>query len=181
MAFTKFSFFAAIILCLSLSSCSKKLQYFTQDIYNDFRWSENELQKIQFYLSDDIVLQRRLGSEDSRITKGKIRVIDGSDVEEIIFKKNTPGVIVFTPKTNHFAVSFEENDDNYLMFGPNKKAGGRYVLLAKDWDKHLGKITYNGKTYSTTSESAYASLLVDIKKARNISYKSREASGRKVE
>jgi hypothetical protein len=164
---------------LFLSSCSPKLSPFTQRMYDDFSWSESELKSIQFYLSDDIVLRREKGSDNSEIDDGKIRVKDGRRVEEVIFKEGTPGIVVFTPKENRFAVSFDESD-NYLIFGPSKKNGGRYTLRAKDWERRYGKISYNGATYYTDANSAFTSLMVDIKKAQKVEYSSDKVKGRKV-
>jgi hypothetical protein len=162
------------------SSCSKSLTPFSQRLYDRYDWTENELSKIQFYLSDDIVLHRVLGSKESKITEGKIRIIDGVEVEEIIFKKGTPGVFVFSPKANRFGISFEEDDDSFLMFGPNPKQGGKYVLLAKEWQKERGKVTYKGKVYETARYSSFATLMVDLKKAEKNRYKSKTVSGRKI-
>ncbi len=167
------------ITAILLSSCSPKLTPFTQRMYDDFSWSDSELKQIQFYLSDDIVLRREKGSDDSRIDDGKIRVKDGRQVDEIVFKKGTPGVVVFTPKDNRFAVSFD-NSDNYLIFGPSKKNGGRYSLRAKDWERRYGIITYNGANYYTEVNSAFTTLMVDIKKANKVDYNSEKVSGRRV-
>ena len=164
-----------------MSSCSSELRPFTQRMYDEFNWSENELQQIQFYLSDDITLWRDAGNEESVIKDGKIRVVDGREVEEVKIKKGTPGVVVFSPKENRFAVSFDSEDDNFLMFGPNKKVNGRYVLLAKEWKNKRGKVTYGGNTYNTNTQSAYAALLVDIKAARKVNYNSSSPGGRRVE
>jgi hypothetical protein len=176
--------FLAIVMMslITLSSCSKRLTPFTENIYEEFNWTDRELEKIQFYLSDDIILHRKLRAEDSKIDDGKIRVVDGSRVEEIVFKRGTPGVFMFTPKKNRMAISFESGgEEKYLMFGPNSKTGGKFVLLAKEWNQRSGKVSYNSKTYTTSYESAYANLLVDLKKARNINYKSRTAKGRTVD
>lgn len=170
-----------VILILLLTSCSRKLTHFTQDIYEEFNFTDKELERIQFYLSDDIVLQRKLRGEDSKIREGRIRVVDGSRVEQVVIEKGTPGVFLFSPKQNRFAISFEDSGkEKYLMFGPNVEVGGRFVLLAKEWDQRIGKVSYDGKTYTTTAESAFSSLLVDLKLARNVSYKSRKAGGRTV-
>ncbi len=170
-----------LLILITLSSCSKRLTPYTERLQNDFEFTSDDLQHIQFYLSEDIVLQRNLGIEETRITEGKIQVIDGRDVEQIVFKKGTPGVLVFSPKEKRLAISFEENsDDKYLMFGPNKRAGGRYVLLAKEWRNNLGKVSYNGKIYTTTNRSAYSALLVDIDKYRDVDYDSERVKGRKV-
>lgn len=173
--------FTCAIAIMMLSSCSKKLFYYTQEMQEANQWEERELKRIQFYLSEDIVLVRskRRGAA-SNIEDGKIKIQDNSKVEQIKFKKGTPGTAMFSPKEGRIAISFESGPDKYLMFGPNKKAKGRYVLLAKDWDRNVGKISYDGKTYETTSESAYAALLVQMSGSGEVEYKERSADGRKV-
>ena len=66
------------------------------------------------------------------------------------------------------------------MFGPNKKAGGKFVLLAKELDRRIGKVTYKGKIYNTNSQSVMAALLVDIDKAKKVSRKTKKIKGRKI-
>lgn len=165
---------------LMLSSCSKKLFYFTEEMKESNRWSEREIKRIQFYLSEDIVLVRSRRGSSSNIEDGKIKIKDKNKVEQIKFKKGTPGTALFLPKEDRIAISFEAGNDKYLMFGPNRKAKGRFVLLAKDWDRNIGKISYDGKVYETTSESAYAALLVQMSGDGDVTYKSRSAEGRKV-
>ncbi len=163
-----------------LASCNKNLNYFTQRMNDENGWSEQELKKVQFYLSDDIVLRRQLGASDSRISNGKIRIENGREIEEVRFEKGTPGVVVFSPKANRLAVSFESSDDRYLIFGPNPKVGNRYTLRGKEWSRYQGKVTYDGRVYETSSRSAMTALLVDLKRANNTDYKSKTVGGRKV-
>ena len=171
----------SFVALIFLAGCSPNLAPFTQDLYDQNRWSESELKNIQFYLSNDIVLHRELSGGKSTISGGKIRMVNGRQVEEIVFKKGTPGVLLFTPKVDRFAVSFEsEGKDRFLMFGPNPKAGDRYVLLAKDWDRRSGKVSYDGKIYSTTSHSAIAHLMVDLRRIQKLELERRTAEGRKV-
>ena len=167
------------IIILSLSSCSKRLSYFTEDLYKEHNWSVEELKQVQFYLSEDIVLYRELQSESAAIDDGKIKLSNGRKVDEIVFKKGTPGVLSFSPKENRFAINFDD-DDRFLMFGPNQKAGGRFVLLAKDWNRSAGTITYGGESYRTSNASAFASLLVDLDNVGRTSYNSEKADGRKI-
>ena len=165
-----------------MTSCSNNLKYFTQDLYEENRWSESELERIQFYVSEDIILQRKLDGEDSRIVNGKIRVVDGSKIEEVVIEKGTPGILIENPARNKFAISFDSSDESkYLMFGANPKASGRYVLLAKDWQRRWGKVTYGDQVYETSSASAYAALMVDIKKARKVNVSSERARGNRVD
>ena len=163
-----------------MASCSKTLTSFTERMYDQQGWSEQQLKKIQFYLSDDIVLWRDAGSSKSALDNGTIKIIDGRKVQEVVFKEGTPGVFVFSPKKDQFAISFEATDDRFLMFGPSDKWSGRFVLLAKEWKKNRGKITYNGKIWNTSTESAYATLMVDLKKANKTQYNSKTVSGRKI-
>jgi hypothetical protein len=169
------------LLILSFfASCSAKLTPFSQRLYDEYNWSERELKKIQFYLSEDIALWREAGAEESKIKNGKIRIKDGRKIEEVLFKKGTPGVLVFSPKENRFAISFDKRDEQYLMFGPNPKANNRYVLLGKKWDRRQGEITYDGKIYHTSAENAFATLLVDIDAVKQLTISSKTVEGRKV-
>ena len=78
------------------------------------------------------------------------------------------------------AISFEDDPANFLMFGPNPKARGRFVLLAKEWNRRAGKVTYADRQWNTSSASAYAALMVDIKLARKTKYNSKKAEGKRV-
>jgi len=162
-------------------NCSPRLSPFTQDLQEENSWSERELSKIQFYVSRDIVLYRDFKSGESKIEDGKVKVVNGRKVEEVIISKGTPGVMVLNPKSDRIAVSFEGgNDDRFLMFGPNPKFGDKYVLLAKEWKKRGGTITYDGRSYFTDSSSAYSALMIDLKKIKKTKVNTRTAKGRKL-
>ncbi len=175
-------FYLLGVLLLFASSCAPKLTPFTQDLYEDYGWSEAELKKVQFYLSSPITLRRGVSSGSTEIISGKIKMINGKQMEEVVIESGTPGVLMFQPKTNRFAISFEEGGkDRYLMFGPNPKSNDRFVLLAKGWEKTQGKITYEGKTWVTPSRSAYAALMVDLRKVKQVSVDTRKARGRSID
>ncbi|MFT6333917.1 MAG: hypothetical protein ACI86M_000158 [Saprospiraceae bacterium] len=169
-----------IISAIAITSCSPTLYPFTDNVYEELDSSFDALSNVQFYLSGDIILYRDFGGKSTSVENGIIKIVDGRRIEEVIFKKGTPGVFVFSPKRDRVAISFEAEDDKFLMFGPNQKAGGRFVLLAKEWKKKRGKVTYAGQTWNTTSESAYSNLLVDLDKARKTKYNKTTVSGRKV-
>ncbi len=168
-------------LAFIFTSCSPTLSPFTQSLYEDNNWTEDELRQIQFYLSNDIVLYRELNKGKSEIIEGEIKVVDGKQRDQITFNNGTPGVFMFSPKTNRFAVSFEDGgDDRFLIFGPSPKASNRYVLMASDWSKHRGVVTYAGQKWSVDANSAFSALLVDLKRLHSVDVNTRVASGRKV-
>ena len=172
--------FLGLFLLLGLGACSPKLTPFTENLYNEGNWTESQLEKIQFYLSEDIVLTRQLSGASSEIVSGEIKFVEGRRVEEIVIPKGTPGILVDQPRENRFAVSFESGNDRFLMFGPNSKAGGKYVLLASEWKRRTGVVTYDGRKYRVGNKSAFASLMVDLEKIRNVNVNSRTAKGRLV-
>jgi hypothetical protein len=175
----KLSFFLVCIAILS-SSCGPQLSYFTQRIYDEGQFTEDELERIQFYLSSDVVMRRELSGGKSEVIAGDIKIIDGRKMEEVVIRRGTPGVLTYHPKEDRFGVSFEQGDQ-YLMFGPNPKAGNRYVLLASEWKRRVGTVTYDGRKYYVDGNDAYASLMVDLKKIRRVSVNSRIAKGRRID
>jgi len=146
----------------------------------EYQWSEDDLKHIQFYLSDNIVLRRDLIRGESAIKEGKIRIEEGRRVEEIVIESGTPGVLIFMPKTNRLAISFEKDNNRFLIFGPRSEGNGKYVLMASDWDRWEGDVQYNGKLYRTSSKSAFSALLVDLDLIRKTEVERRKASGRTI-
>ena len=166
---------------LATVSCSPELRPFTSNILQEGGWSDNDLQKIQFYLSDDILIRRQLTEGTSEITAGTIKIVKGEKVEEVRIKRGTPGTFLFRAGKNNFAIGFDANSDKrYLMFGANPKKQGTYVLLASEWTNRMGKVQYDNRFYFAEEESAWASLLVDLKKIQKIEVQSRTERGRKV-
>ncbi len=164
-----------------MTSCGPSLRYYTKNIHDDFQWTTESLSKIQFYLSDDIILRRNLTSGESYVENGKIKTIEGHKVEEIIIRSGTKGVYVFSPKTEQYAISFDPKDDTkYLVFGPSPKVNERYVLLAKDWNRTNGSVTYGGQVYKTPQASAFAYLMVDYDMDQNRSSQRTVERGRNV-
>lgn len=167
-------------LIITTSACGPTLRPFTKSLYEERNWSDADLKRVQFYLSEDIVMRRQLSGSSFEVLSGEIKIVDGRKVEEVVIRKGTPGAFLFSPKTNRFAIGFEESDSRFLVFGPSPKAGGKFVLLASDWNRYEGEVTYEGQKYNVSSRSAYASLMVDLKKIRKTTVSSRTAKGRKV-
>lgn len=172
-----FLFFGILIL----TSCGRRLSPLTENMVRENRWTENDLQQIQFYLSEDIVMTRRIGGSASTIESGEIKIVNGQKVEQVLIEKGTPGVALFSPSRGALAISFEaESDRRFLIFGASDRMGGRYVLRARDWNRNSGTVTYEGKYYRVQGSNAYASLLVDLKKVNKTIVDSRRAGGRRV-
>lgn len=171
--------FAGLPLLL-LTSCSNQLTYFTQDVYENYRFDEGDLKRVQFYLSRDIRLRRDFDGGSAQIQNGRIILENGRQIEEVIIPRGTPGVYLFSPKSNRFAICFEDNDENFLVFGPSPKYDNRYVLMASEWERDHGIVTYAGKRWQVSSEEAYAALMVDLRKLEKLTVDRKVVKGRKV-
>lgn len=175
-------FLFTLLVITALSSCSPVYTYFTQDLYEQQKWSEEDLQRVQFYTSRDIVLVRHLGSGESTITGGKIIIKNNQRYEKVVIPQGTPGVLVLMPREDRMAISFEAGDnDAFLMFGPNPEYGNRFALLAQTWEKEQGQLHYKDKVYDVDAEYAYAALMVDMRKEGQEEYATKNVKGRTIE
>ena len=174
-------FLLPLATLLLFSACGPRLSPLTKRLVDEQRWGEEELRRIQFYLSEDLVLTRALRNGRTAIDRGRVTLIDGREVEQVVFKAKTPGVFTFSPKDDRVAVSFEGGgSERYLVFGPNPKNGNRYSILARDWTRASGTVTYDGQEWEIASRDAFANLLIPIKSIENADRKGRVASGRKL-
>ncbi len=167
------------IAALTITSC-KNLVPYTESLRSQNGWSDNQVKRIQFYTSRDVVLQRQIATDETAIEGGKIKIRDGKKIEEIIIKRGTPGVVVSLPNSTKMLVSFEKDDNHHLSFGVNPEQANRFVLLASEWKNGVGKVTYDGKNYFTSPDGAYTSLMVDLRKIQSVELNQRVAKGRKV-
>ena len=156
-------FFLLGAVTLIMSSCAPLIP-FSQDVRDKEKLSDEEMKKIQFYASSEIVLQRgEKGEKGKEITEGKLTTTDEKSVEQVIIKAGTPGIVDHILDAGRVAVRFEPGEGQFLIFGdPNKQ--GRYTLLAGEWDKNnRGKLEYGGKTYFTMSGAANVYLTFRMK------------------
>src|SRR4030095_14374833 len=176
----KTQLYSILIFVFFFTACSPQYTYFTKSLYEQEKWSEEDIMRIQFFISEDIVLSRYLSEGETSISEGKIIIVEGRKVQQVVIEAFTPGVLVFMPETDRFAISFEEGDnDAYLMFGPNLKYEERFALLAQDWAEESGTVHYKGQPYEVDVNSAFAALMVDLKHGED-QYETRNVQGRTI-
>jgi len=170
-----------LLLAAIITSCGS-LTPFTQKLYDQNGWSERDLKQIQFYLSENVTLERAFRQGESRITSGQIVMKNGVEIERITIPRKTPGVLIDIPKENRFIISFEpDNDDAALRFGPSSRLGSQYLVGAKDWNRGRGTVLYDGREYTISSSNGPAKLLVDLRRKKDTNVKQRVARGRKID
>ena len=170
---------ASLFMLVLLGSC-KNLVPYTDSLKTKHNLTEEQMKHLQFYLSDPIVLQRHVADGGStQVLAGKVHIINGEKVEEVIIPSGTPGVLV-KDENGKLEVSFERDDNHYLRFGANPDRYQSFVLLAGEWKGKIGTVNYAGQKYYTSPESADAILMIDLHKISNYQKEERVAKGRKA-
>lgn len=167
-----------LVVSLVLAGC-KNLVPYTDALRSKYNIQQSDLRRIQFYPSEDIILQRKISDGATNIVSGKIKSINGEKVEEIIIRSGTPGILV-QDANGKLSISFESNDNYYINFGSNTYMNKKYTIAFSDLNNKVGRIVYNGTTYFTAPESVNAILMVDMRKINKFELNQRIAKGRKI-
>lgn len=147
---------AFIIASLIVSSCSNHI-LFTKEIRNNLYENQLNVENVQFYNSERIILVRNLSKEETQIAKGTIRFEDGKYYEEIIIPKKTKGVVV-RRGSKFLKIAFEEGINKNLRFDMNDN--DLYQISADSWKNNYGCISYDTTIYYIIPASSKTVLLV---------------------
>jgi hypothetical protein len=170
------------------TSCSTSRMYLTVETRQQIEKANITLNQLQFYNSEEIVLIRQLSKEDIGVDKGKIKIENGKQVEEVIIPRNTPGVCeLFDEKT--LKISFETGDGKQIPFLVERRngvvaEGSNFKIGAKEWvtterGNKVGKVDYDGKVF-TLIRGFNSRLLVDKDMLNKVDRDTRVAKGRKL-
>ncbi len=163
------------------SSCAS-YQPFTNEDRIKYNLDETRIKKLQFYISNEVTLQRgeRSNAQQEFDKDGKLVVSSSASIDNILITAETPGVCVKVIDDSKIAVSFDSKDDNkYLVFGdPNNR--GRYNLMGAEWENGKGKINYGDKVFYVMPGGAGAYLKFQMKNVKNYKESSTKAGGRRV-
>lgn len=174
------SFLPAVVTLAVLSGCSPKIP-FTQRVREQYNLSGDELKRIQFYISDPLVLQRGTNENAKATEEGTLVIKSGSNVEQVYFKRNTPGAVSSVVDAQKMTVSFEDGAEKYLVFGSENDRSGYYRVQAVNWDKSgKGKINYGGQTYYAAPGSQDAILMFKMKSLRKLRVDQKVVKGKKI-
>jgi hypothetical protein len=153
-----------IVLVVSFASCSPKIQ-FTQAVKEQHQLTDDEMKKLQFYTSSDIVLQRNQRDNSGKETDdGELVITSGSSLDQVIIPAGTPGIVIGLQGANAMLVRFEPGEGKHLVFGDPKNRKGPYQLMPEGEKGGKKYVTYAGKKYSLSGTSEYVSLTFTMKR-----------------
>ena len=151
---------------------------FTQSLRTEQNLTPLEIKKLQFYVSDPIVLHQSISSGQTEVVRGKLMMKSGKFIEEVIVNQGTPGVAVDV-EDRLVRVSFEEKTSMGFVTGVGTDPDKYYLLLEKD---ETGKdaVKFAGSWYALRENSVPAYLLITKGDLSDVVNKRRILPGRRV-
>lgn len=171
-----------ILFVLISSGCSNKI-VFTPQLRTQLEQQRIDLKKVQFYNSEKITMSRiEDRPQELVVNDGELEVTEGRIIEEIVIKKNTPGICSGVNQY-HLNIVFEDDRNQFLKFGRKQgsRLGNRYKLYAQSWNEEYGIVSYGDTLYQTGKNAANAHLLVKKSQIYDLIREKRVARGRKID
>lgn len=180
--------FLSLASTILLSSCSLNRMYFTVESRQQIEKAGVDISQVQFYNSEEIVLNRFISKEEVKVAEGKVRVENGKNIEEIIIPANTPGVCELKDEKT-LKISFDDGEGRSIPFLVERRgdivvAGSYFKIGAKEWTRsdrgmRVGKLDYQGQTYNLVS-GQNARLMIDKALINKVKRDVHVAKGRKL-
>ena len=164
---------------------SKEVIYvpFTKDLRQRIENSNLDIKKVQFFVDQQLVMRRSLGSEKADVKSGELLFEKGQYVNEVIVPAYTPGVLE-NINGDRIKISFEAQGNSIEFAALNENSF--YRLVGSNWNNSNGTadIVYENKVYriqcGTCSSAGDAKLVVIKKEVDNIQNQKRVVGGRKI-
>lgn len=165
-----------------LVSCGTKVPY-TNEIRDEFGLqNEENIKKVQFYVSSTITLKRSSVSGNTGTNEDGALVTNSSKNEDYIYiYPGTKGIFEGYGENGEIKVRFELGAGKYLAFNVRPgQTSGKFYLVA-DWKgSPQGGLEYADEVYEANTESGMAHLQVVLKKLQRTKRKGRVVRGLKV-
>jgi hypothetical protein len=165
----------AIVL---FASCSPKVP-FTQAVREKYKLTNQELSKLQFYISDEVTLKNGTPTEiDKAVEDGKLIIKTSKNDELVVIKAKTPGAVDETVDLSTVKVAFEDGMNKGLVFSSKGDKNGYYHLMALQ-DGGRYKMSYNNQDYYLYA-GGNSILLFKKKSLKDIQQTEKVAKGKRV-
>lgn len=175
----KKTIFILSLMAISFAGFSQKLVPFTTNLMEKYGLTKEDLRQVQFYISEEIIMEKELTGKKNEIASGKIKTFSDKRVDEIVIKRKTPCLVVDTNSKGNLKVSFSENNEKTLNFGSTPETI-RFVLFAEKWNGRVGVVNYGGEKYQVRGFGYDASLSVKMKDIRKVKKNKTKEKGRKL-
>lgn len=168
------------ILGIILTSCGTRVPY-TNTLKEKFDLGdEKRIKQVQFYTSNEIILNRSYNSDSKGTQDGGTLVMSSrSRQDRIIIPPSTKCVFEKFGDNGEIFIRFEYGEGKVLKF--KQRQGTDKFYLDANWKNGSGKVVYGSRAYEAVSPSAYAYLVVQLKKLQQTYRTDRVVKGIDVE
>ncbi len=151
---------------------------FTNSLRAENELTAPEIQRLQFYVSHQIVLQNRASSGKREVSKGKLITKEGQAVDEVVVNKGTPGIAVKV-EDRAIRISFEEKTSIGFAAGQNPDPDNYSLAIVRN-EKGENAVRYAGADYAAMDNSALSYLLIKKEDLSELVNKRRVLPGRRI-
>lgn len=175
-------YLSIIVVALILVSCGTKIP-FTNQVKDDFGLeAEKQMKRVQFYISQTIILQRVKQSGTQGTSENGVLVTNKNKEEDrITIQAQTPGIFESYGNTGEMIIRFEVGQGRVLSFKVRQESSTSKYYLDATWDMNRGgELMYGNQKYTVQSAAGNAYLMVMLKKLQKTKRKDRVVKGMKV-
>ncbi|NUM33913.1 MAG: hypothetical protein HUU50_05185 [Candidatus Brocadiae bacterium] len=166
-------FFFSVIFFLP--GCTSERIPFTQELRQEYQLSEEDLKNLQYYVSDDILIERDAVLGESKVDRGKLTTKSGKLIEQILIEEDTPGISVQSGEY-WLAISFEKDAALFFTSRLGYIRQGEYYLGTRGNQR----IQYSNKEYVVVNDGIESYLMIDRESLSNLIRNRKILLGRRV-
>jgi hypothetical protein len=157
---------------------------FTRDLYNRLKAYNINVKQIQFFIDQQVVLNRYVDVNKAELKSGVLKFLNGRYTNEIVIPALTP-CVVDSIDADGFRVSFEKGSNNVFKFVNNKYSPDFFVFTGSNWKDGTAEIYFDKQVYRVScvncSSVADVKLMVKQSDMDKSEKKTKVLQGRKVE
>lgn len=175
----KTSFCFLFIVFGLLFGCGTNKIPFTQTLKDKYQLTPDELNRLQYYVSEEAVLRKMKDAPSFHEVKGgKLFTKSERQVDDVVLKKETPGVLVDFAEEKKYELNISFEVGTSLLFSASH--GGKYSLKARDSLGRRCPFIYKDAPYLLTNEGDDIHLLIRKEDLDKIMKTKQVLPGRKV-
>ncbi len=156
---------------------------FNRDLFNKLLGNQIDIKKVQFYIDQELVLNRYMENGKLEVTNGIIKFVNGKNVNEIVIPANTPCVAEYV-EGDAIRVSFDKTGSTFRFQNSRTVSPEFFSFTGINWRDGTCEVDYEGARYrvscGTCSAVSDAKLMVKQSVVDNNENKSRRIMGNRV-
>ncbi len=199
----------ALLIAALLMGCGSNMVPFSHELRRQNQLTDDDVRQLQFYVSHEVRLRRDATRTGRHIEGGRLKMLRGKQVEEVVVRDATPG-IALNVSADAIEVSFQRGssllfrlhgDDWPLVTQPLRKEKARFATSPDPFPEVTKRapepeiagfgsyflktsgdrqVAFQGKLWEAVSESFNAHLMIDAEALEEVVETHDVLEGRKL-